>query len=424
MTNAMLLRRPALVLAAGSLLLAGLTAAPLGQVAAGVAAAPLPLGDSDLVEVRSVQPLATGVTLTRIVRGTDPAADDDIATTTRGPWRVNVLTIDPDRARGRLEATYGPDLAQVEPTSSLVTTAGALAGVNSSFFTFGHNPAYPGDPVGLGLYAGAVLSEPAAVRTEVDLLVDARTNKVRIGRLTWSGSLRNTSTGKKLKLEFLNHPPVVPRGCAGLEDPRTCKKSGDLVYVQRPFGPTPAGPGVEVVLRSGCVVRSATVRGTVLLAGQSSVQATGKQALKLWALTRKGCLSRKVTLYDEHHKKVNLRSSLYGVAGRYRLTTSGRIVVPRGHGAFFARNPRTLAGTTATGKILLVTIDGRRSTSVGATLAEAAAVAHALGITNALNLDGGGSTTMAVAAGVVNQPSHSSERAVGDALVYVDRPLG
>ena len=57
----------------------------------------LPLGDADLVETRTSQVLARGVTLTRIVRGTDPAPADQINTTPRGPWVVNVLTIDPRR---------------------------------------------------------------------------------------------------------------------------------------------------------------------------------------------------------------------------------------------------------------------------------------------------------------------------------------
>src|SRR5437763_3655420 len=86
-----------------------LAASALGLVPAGRAVAGtdhLPLGDPDLAETRSVVTLADGVTLTHIVRGTAPAPQDQINTTTRGPWVVNVLTIDPSHARGRLEATY------------------------------------------------------------------------------------------------------------------------------------------------------------------------------------------------------------------------------------------------------------------------------------------------------------------------------
>ena len=117
-----------------------------------------------------------------------------------------------------------------------------------------------------------------------------------------------------------------------------------------------------------------------------------------------------------------MRPGLYGVNGRYRLTADGEIVVPAGSGSFFDRNPRTIAGTTRDGQIMLATIDGRQTTSVGTTLAETAAVADALGMYNAINLDGGGSTTMSVKGALVNQPSGSTQRSVGDALVYIDQP--
>ena len=422
------LARGSISLLAASLLtawLVTLSGGPGAPTDARASGPTLPLGDPDLPEVRTAQSLATGVVLTRIVRGVEPAKPADIPTTRRGPWRVNVLTIDPRRARGHLEAAYGPNLSQVELTTALVPAARALAGVNASFFTFTKNRQYPGEPVGLGLYRGTVMSEPAATRTEVDVLVDARTNKLRFGRLTWTGSMKNHRTGKTLRLEFLNHPPVVPAACRELVDPTTCRKSGDVVHVQRRFGSTPVGRGVEVVLdRSGCVVRRTKTRGTVLAAGQNSLQATGRQTRTLLAFTGHGCLSRRVKLYDEKRKLVRLHPGVFGVSGRYRLTKSGRIVAPSGKGSFFARHPRTFVGTGAGGRIMLVTIDGRRPTSVGSTLAETAAVARALGVTNAVNLDGGGSTAMAVAGQLVNQPSGSRERAVGDALVYVDGPAG
>jgi hypothetical protein len=154
----------------------------------------------------------------------------------------------------------------------------------------------------------------------------------------------------------------------------------------------------------------------VLAAGQNSPQATGRQTRTLLAFTERGCLSRRVQLYDEKHKLVRLHPGLFGVSSRYRLTRSGRIVAPTGKGSFFARHPRTFVGTGAGGRIMLVTIDGRRPTSVGSTLAETAAVARALGVPNAVNLDGGGSTAMAVAGQLVNQRIQRSDSGSG---VYV-----
>ncbi|HEY3559626.1 MAG TPA: phosphodiester glycosidase family protein [Kribbella sp.] len=412
------------------------TAAVVGVLATGVptaaGAAPtgeetvqgLPIGDADLAESRTDRTLARGVTLTRIVRGTDPAPADQINTTTRGPWVVNVLTIDPRTANGRLKTTYGPDLARVEKTSDLVKSAGALAGVNASFFTFTANPQYPGDPVGLGISNGKLLSEPLTDPTEANLVIDANSNRVVTGHLRWTGSVHNRTTGADLPLEFLNHPPVIPAACATLPDQTACTVPGDVVRFTPEFGAsTPAGAGVEVVLdRRGCVVRTATTRGTTLSPSQTSLQATGQDTVALLKTTSKGCLRTELAVSDESGREVPLRSGLYGATGRYQLTKNGEIVVPGGTGSFFDRNPRTIAGTTRGGKIVLATIDGRQTTSVGTTMAETAAVAKALGLYDAINLDGGGSTAMALGDGtVVNHPSNTggAERAVGDAVVFV-----
>ncbi|MGW1344174.1 phosphodiester glycosidase family protein [Kribbella sp. NPDC002412] len=384
----------------------------------------LPLGDQDLAETRTSQVLAEGVTLTKIIRGTEPAPADQINTTTRGPWVVNVLTIDPAKSKGRLEATYGPDLAKVEKTSDLVRTSGALAGVNASFFTFTASQLYPGDPVGLGIFDGKLLSEPLTDPAEANLVIDAHSNKVLTGHLRWTGEVRNRTTGAELPLEFVNHPPVVPTACATLPDQTTCAEPGDVVLFTPEFAAaTPAGHGIEVVLdRRGCVVKSSATRGTSLTPGQTSLQATGKDTVALLAATATGCLTKDIEVSDQKGEKVPLRSGLYGVTGRYQLTSGGEIVVPDGTGSFFDRNPRTIAGTTQDGKILLVTIDGRQTTSVGTTMDETAAVADALGMHDAINLDGGGSTAMALGDGtLVNRPSGAggAERAVGDAIVFV-----
>jgi exopolysaccharide biosynthesis protein len=84
------------------------------------------------------------------------------------------------------------------------------------------------------------------------------------------------------------------------------------------------------------------------------------------------------------------------------------------------RNPRTFAGVDGSGRTYLVTADGRSTTSIGLSLDETAAVARALGMRQALNLDGGGSTTMVARGVVVNRPSDpGGERRVGDAVLVL-----
>jgi exopolysaccharide biosynthesis protein len=91
-------------------------------------------------------------------------------------------------------------------------------------------------------------------------------------------------------------------------------------------------------------------------------------------------------------------------------------------------NPRTAVGVDRTGKrIFFVTIDGRQSGySVGTSLTKLADYMISLGAVSAVNLDGGGSTTMAVrqlgtnTLSVVNKPSDGSERAVSAILQVVN----
>ncbi|MEQ9399560.1 MAG: phosphodiester glycosidase family protein [Longimicrobiales bacterium] len=84
-----------------------------------------------------------------------------------------------------------------------------------------------------------------------------------------------------------------------------------------------------------------------------------------------------------------------------------------------SRHPRTaVAYDPATSRLWLVVVDGRQAPySVGMSLPELATLLEALGATEALNLDGGGSTVMVVRGRTVNRPSdETGERAVVNAL--------
>jgi hypothetical protein len=88
------------------------------------------------------------------------------------------------------------------------------------------------------------------------------------------------------------------------------------------------------------------------------------------------------------------------------------------HKAFVQqRHPRTAAGITANGELLLVTVDGRQNYSRGFSLPELAAYMQKLGAVQAINLDGGGSTSMVVHGYYVNGPSEGRPRPVANALL-------
>ena len=107
------------------------------------------------------------------------------------------------------------------------------------------------------------------------------------------------------------------------------------------------------------------------------------------------------------------------VAGQIRLTATEE--------GFFGASgtephPRTAAGHTNAGELILLVVDGRQLGSRGVNLHELATLMRDLGCVEALNLDGGGSTTLVVDGTTVNWPAGSdSEREVMSALAVFDR---
>jgi hypothetical protein len=86
-----------------------------------------------------------------------------------------------------------------------------------------------------------------------------------------------------------------------------------------------------------------------------------------------------------------------------------------------ALRPRTALGHTARGLVLLLVIEGDNAPGpAGATLAETAALLLGLGCTAAINLDGGGSTSLVAGARTTVRPSGGAERAVASALLWLD----
>jgi len=70
-------------------------------------------------------------------------------------------------------------------------------------------------------------------------------------------------------------------------------------------------------------------------------------------------------------------------------------------------DPRTAVGYTANNHVIMIVADGRQAASQGVGLPELAQIMINLGCVEAMNLDGGGSTQMAVGNQLVNTPSES-----------------
>ncbi len=90
------------------------------------------------------------------------------------------------------------------------------------------------------------------------------------------------------------------------------------------------------------------------------------------------------------------------------------------------RNPRTAVGLSQDKKtVYMVVVDGRSTASAGMTCTELATLMKGLGAYQAINLDGGGSSTMYLkGTGILNKPSDGTERVVANHLAVYAPKLG
>ena len=85
------------------------------------------------------------------------------------------------------------------------------------------------------------------------------------------------------------------------------------------------------------------------------------------------------------------------------------------------RHPRTAVGLTAPNELTVAVVYGRQpGVKAGASITEMAKLLQSLGAEEAMNLDGGGSTSMVVSGELTGAPSDlTGERTIGDALLFV-----
>jgi Phosphodiester glycosidase len=402
-------------------------------VAAPAPAAELPLGPRSLDERRAVSRLAPGVRWIRIVRE-------------GGPWRVNVLSV-----ATRVLAAPAEAIGERERPSAIARRLRAVAAVNGGYF------AADGNPVGVLAAGGRLLSEPVGGRSA--LLLDG--SGARVTALRFDASAR--IGGQPALLDGINRTPGSIPACGGRggdrpterpDAPATCTDPSELVLFTPEWeGRTPrAAAGerrLDVVVRGGVVSASRPRGATVVPDDGQVLAATGEAAGLLRSASGPGAtVELNLAMRSPFGrlcvpwpaKSTNrcaspaIEAPAGIVGGGPRLLVHGRVRVrssaegfaplsaPWFHGSFVAaRHPRTLAGVRADGRLLLVTVDGRRTGwSAGVTLPEAARLMRSLGAREALNLDGGGSSSMVVRGRVVNRPSDpTGERAVSDALVVL-----
>lgn len=357
------------------------------------------------------------------------------ANTSRGPLAIQLLRFRLDDARVTLTPELGLGrLPGKEPTHRMLRRLGdnAVAGVNGTF-----RDSYPGpegQPEGLFIRDRIYFSEPEKKgrewRAGIALFEDGT---YEVGKPAFSGVMVQPD-GVEVKISAVNRFPAQPR--KGFED------ETEVVLLTPAFGATSRIPSgtTELVLRPVGKVRP-TMDFTARLAGLST---TGNTAIPSdgVVIAASGQLGRRfANLKPGVELTVRLRFSLPDWEQARHAFVAGPLIVrdgkvtpepdwyDEGFGPYHNTNghPRTIIGFTADGETLLVTADGRQpGYSTGLTTAEAAELMVRLGAEDAVMLDGGGSTTMAVDGLVWNRPSDAGgPRSVSNSLILrstVDTP--
>lgn len=346
-----------------------------------------------------------GIEHLRVKRG--HKSEDD----STGPWLINLLRLDLKRVDLRVTHALDEGVG-LETTTSIARRHGAIAAVNAGFFrTTG---TYRGESAGVLVVNGKLISEPLEGRAAFGLIRRAIGTGIIFGHLSFSGYL-TTAHRRRVLVSGLNRP----RGADEL-----------VVYTPEFHRTTLTTPdGVEAVVRKNTVIRIRDRQGSGLIPPDGLVLSASGKA-RQWVLDNLRAGSRvrleaKLTTVESEMNEAWRRASFI-VGGGPQLIKNGKVeitfeaekITPR----FVSdRHPRTAIARLKDGRVLLATVDGRQpGVSAGMSLAELAELLLEFGAAEAINLDGGGSTTMVVGGELVNVPSdQTGERPVSDAILVL-----
>lgn len=384
-----------------------LSTAPAGPARA---TDPVPAG----YELVGREELGTGVVHTTLRRVSPPEQVVHVVRVAHdAPFRVRAVLSN--------EAVAGAE-PRLERTTSMCQRVGCVAAVNADFAA-----------VGLDEPVGAVVVDNELARTPVPShhQFTAGDGRLAVGVAEVRTRLVPTDL-REIDIDAVNR-----------------QRGADQTVLYTPqFGPSTAtNPhGVELMLaevgrlptnetRTVRVVGLREGGDTPLTPGTAVLSGHGRAAeglRDLWRRVQAGDVAAQAFLRADAAMRME-----NSVGGTPVLVREGRSwVAPSGDSFVSGRHPRTVVGWTTATDVLLVTVDGRQpGHSLGLTLPETADVMVALGAVEALNLDGGGSTTLAVGGAIANQPSDVLVRrrgsevvvhspAAGDAvLAHVERPV-
>jgi hypothetical protein len=347
-----------------------------------------------------------------------------IQTTRSGRQAVHLLEVDLGTPEISLEASLAGDrITSLETTSSQALRKSseghrAVAAFNGDVWA-GYDSPTQFAPNGVHIQAGELVTAARTTRPAfgIDSLGRPLIGDVLVtSYLTWAdGTVRmidrvnQTRTNQQFVLYTPRFGPATPVDVGGT----------DVVLAGVALPLTPTGVHQAVVLE----VRPAT--GGIPI-GPDTVVLNGPAGSQLDALRAGDPLPLVFSI------TTGWASVREAVGGRELIVRDGATSISPRPALADQLHPRTALGITAAGDLVVATVDGRQSGySTGVDLEELAELLLSRGAVQALNMDGGGSTTMAVRlpgnpeVSVVNHPSDGYERAVANSLlVFSSAPTG
>lgn len=341
------------------------------------------------------------------------------------PVKINLLRLDLKKVR--LDVHHAMDAAiGTEKTSSIATRHGAVAAINGGFFRLDKSP-FAGEASGVLRVDGKLLSESVNSRIALGIINGTKRTEVvfdHVDAFAAIGYFRNGTRKFDGVNRELRHNEIVLYTPEFKTTPRTATRQTEMIFRNCKFGWRKAdvieGNGETKIPEDGYVAVIGTSADSAFF-----VEHFRKQAghdLKDHTSIFNYLTTTKIAI----PKRLNKAEDV--VAGLPRLIKNGKIDITweqeKSSKAFVeTRHPRTAAAKLKDGKFLMITVDGRQpGVSVGMNLNELAEYLLSLGAIDAMNLDGGGSTTMFLDGNVVNQPSDKEgERKVGDAILVTLR---
>jgi exopolysaccharide biosynthesis protein len=335
------------------------------------------------------------------------------------PVKMNLLRL--DLTKVRLDVVHAMDSAiGLEKTSSIAARRGAFAAINAGFFRIDKS-IFEGDDVGSLQIDGKVLSESLSNRIALFINNSPRQTAVSINHLNLIGAL------------IVNKQPFDAPGIN-----RERKENDLVVYTPEFHRTTLTDPkGIEIVVQNGKITEILDGKGSSKIpAGGFVISASGKRREEVLAKAKIGVKSS--FMFSQINFGGGLSDNPEGfppsilatediVSGVPLLVLNGKIKITweqeKSSKAFVeTRHPRTAVAKLKDGRFLMITVDGRSESSGGISLEDLAKLLLELGATDAMNLDGGGSSTMFLDGRVVNKPSDKEgERRVSDAILVFPR---